>query len=93
MEEVVVAMRTNCGCFSLPPYREELIKSVSRSSTGNVILKRPTTDLLDVKRKIISDTLGVLKQLECGIQPDLEIILEGISLIEIQDEIGLETFY
>ena len=37
----------------------------------------------DLKENVICEFLHILDQLECGIQPNLEMILEEISLINI----------
>ncbi len=93
MEEVVV-VRTNCGCLSRLIYAQEHIDAKISRSSSEVILKKPTEDLCNLKRKVISDICGILKKLECGTQPDLELILEEISLIEISiDENGTTNFY
>lgn len=43
-------------------------------------------DVCALKCKIIEDYKHILAQLECGIQPDLEFILEEISLVYIYEE-------
>ena len=43
-------------------------------------------DLCQLKYKIICDFQDIIKSLECGIQPDLELLLQEISLIYINDE-------
>lgn len=37
----------------------------------------------ELKEKIICEYLGIIDKLECGIQLDLEFILEEISLVDI----------
>lgn len=43
-------------------------------------------DLCQLKSKIICDFQDIVKSLECGTQPDLEILLQEISLIYINNE-------
>lgn len=71
-----------CGCTLYRRYVEEQIQGKIQSDP-EIVLRRPTTPICDLKRKVISDVCRLLKQLECGIQPDLELILQEISLIEI----------
>lgn len=48
---------------------------------------QPTLDeLCELKRKIICDFQDIMNKLECGIQPDLEFLLQEISLIYIYDD-------
>lgn len=85
MEEDVDVMdkRFNpCGCTLYKQYIEEQIQGRIQSDP-EIVLRRPTTPICDLKRKVISDVYRLLKQLECGVQPDLELILQEISLIEI----------
>lgn len=42
--------------------------------------------LCDLKNKIIKDFRKILFQLECGIQPDLEFLLQEISLLYISND-------
>jgi len=37
----------------------------------------------ELKNKIICEYLGIIDKLECGIQLDLEFLLEEISLVDI----------
>ena len=46
----------------------------------------PKSNLCELKKKVIFDFQDIVNKLECGIQPDLEFILEEISLIYIYDE-------
>jgi hypothetical protein len=42
-------------------------------------------NLQELKNKIICEFLGIIDNLECGIRPDLEFLLEEISLVEIEE--------
>lgn len=43
-------------------------------------------ELCELKNKVICEFLDIIKKLNCGIQPDLEFLLQEISLIYIYDE-------
>lgn len=43
-------------------------------------------NLCELKEKIICDFQSIMSKLECGIQPDLEFLLEEISMIYIYEE-------
>lgn len=45
--------------------------------------KRDSIDDIELKKKIICEYNKIIDQLECGKHPDLEEILEEMSLIEI----------
>lgn len=79
-------MVTNCGCFSPSVYEETRDITLNYISNQEIRLFFPTTDINDLKRKAIVDLEEILQQLECGIQPDLELLLEKIALIEIEND-------
>ena len=61
--------------------------------TTTVLLTFPKIkDICALKCKIVEDYKHILAQLECGIQPDLEFILEEISLVYIYEEWNLVFF-
>ena len=43
-------------------------------------------NLCELKQKIILDFLNIVNKLECGIQPDLEFLLQEISIVYIKNE-------
>lgn len=43
-------------------------------------------NLCELKQKIICDFSDIVNKLECGIQPDLEFLLQEISLIYIYND-------
>ena len=47
----------------------------------------PITDIDKLKDKIICDYLLVISELEQGKQPKLEILLEEISVVDLEDEL------
>lgn len=48
--------------------------------------EKKTEDFCELKHKIICEFYNIIKSLECGKQPDLELILQEISLIYMNDE-------
>lgn len=44
-----------------------------------------SNNLSELKNKIICEYLKIIDKLECGIHPDLEFLLEEISLVEIME--------
>lgn len=44
-------------------------------------------DFCELKNKIICEFFDIINKLECGIQPDLEPILEDISIVYIYETI------
>ena len=49
-------------------------------------------DFYKLKYKIIQDFQEIIRLLECGIQPNLELLLQEISLIYINDERNIVFF-
>lgn len=77
-------MMTNCGCreISHDPIEFKIQECPQIHVNCGPLL--PNTNELDwckLQNKVICDFQKVIKQLECGIQPDIEIILEEISLL------------
>lgn len=73
-----------CGCNPIQEQIEYEIPQVIKSSNPYEIadLIFPN-DLEELKCKIIFEYNEILNKLECGIQEDLEFLLEEISLVEI----------
>lgn len=78
-------MMTNCGCreishdpieFKIQDYNPQV-----HINCGPLLPNTNEEDWCKLQNKIICDFEDIIKQLECGIQPDIEIILEEISLI------------
>ena len=77
-------MMTNCGCreISRTPIEFNIEDHPQvHINCGPILPNTNDCDLDILQNKIICDFQKVIKQLECGIQPDIETILEGISLI------------
>ena len=77
----------NCGCYRNSYIIEEEIPDIKTVTNFQVKLPVPELDINYVKQKTINDVLEVIQDLECGTQPELEIILQEISLIEIYGDI------
>ena len=77
-----------CGCNNIVPEPfESEIENIPQCECQCETTKRVSRDdFCSLKNKIIGEFLDVIKKLECGIQPDLELILQEISLIYIHNE-------
>lgn len=86
----VVGVTDNCGCNSPRQERFEFpIQDITSISNINLHIDEDIFDpeeLCKLKNKVICEFLDILNKLECGIQPDLEFLLQEISLIYIYDE-------
>lgn len=85
-------MINRCGCNDVTSQPIEFIIPESEYSTKLNITKHKLfeiyEDISKLKKDVICDFLCVLKQLECGIQPDLENIKYNIMKIDC-NTIGL----
>lgn len=81
----------DCRCHTIDnTYKEfEINDSCSKKpkSGGIKIPQIEDSDLSGLKNKIICEYEDIISKLECGIQPDLEFLLEEISLVYLYDEI------
>ena len=78
----------NCRCNPLPsPFEFQIPESPIKSKTlkGLPELFPIEHNLCELKQKIIQEYLQIIDKLECGIQKDLEFLLEEISLIDIME--------
>lgn len=83
----VVGRYSNCGCIELNSrYQEFPIPDSIVIYPKLNIPKINLNELQSLKDKIICEYYEILRQLECGIQPDIENLLEEISLIDIYYE-------
>lgn len=76
-----------CGCN---PVLEPIEYKIDNSTVNIKNLQLPElfpiqNDLQELKNKIIEEYFTILDKLECGIHPDLEFLLEEISLVEIRE--------
>ena len=77
-------MKYGCGCreISQTPIEFKIEDHPQvHTNCGPILPSSNDCDLVRLQNKIICDFINIVKQLECGIQPDIEIILEEISLI------------
>lgn len=76
--------RMNCGCSNpMTDYQKIEIKFRPIISYDNVKLSNTSDRTKELKCEIIQDLYDVIDNLECGIQPDLQEILEQLSIIEM----------
>lgn len=82
--------RLNCGCGSVPqPFETEIPISIYHNSSVTFEMPFCGNERDYLKEKIIQDFLDIIDKLECGIQPDLENIIEEISIIEMKKDWNL----
>lgn len=77
-----------CRCNPIPsPFEFQISESPIRNKTlkGLPELFPIENNLCELKQKIIQEYLQIIDKLECGIQKDLEFLLEEISLIDIME--------
>ena len=74
-----------CGCNPIQePFEFPINKAQTGSYPGYLQELFPIVNNIDeLKNKIICEYLGIIDKLECGIQLDLEFLLEEISLVDI----------
>lgn len=84
---VVVGRYSNCGCIEINSRLQEFPIPDSIVMYPKLNLVRQSIDEIEcLKKKVICEYNEILRQLECGIQPDIENLLEEISLIDIYYE-------
>lgn len=77
--------RLNCGCGEAPsPFEFQINDKPIIVSNIDFTLPNETDRQTCLMEKIIQDYFNIINKLECGIQPELENILEEISLIEMK---------
>lgn len=78
-----------CGCNPIQEPYEFPILTNSENNSPNIYIEdyySNINSLCELKKKIICDFYSIINKLECGIQPDLEFLLQEISLVYIYDE-------
>ena len=86
---IVDAMYDMCGCRDTTQkiFEFEIEDDILQCNCNCEEEKKISKDnFCSLKNKVIGEFLDIIKKLECGIQPDLELILQEISLIYIYDE-------
>ena len=83
-----------CDCNPIPEQFEFPIidDNINKYKFDFGKITNNSKDLCKLKYKIICDFQDIVKSLECGIQPSLEILLQEISLIYINNERGTVFF-
>lgn len=84
-------MRTDCGCIEIKhePLEFEITGPVPNLTKYPFVLPNTSEeDWCRLKNKIIFDFQDVVKKLECGIQPDIELLLEEISILYMNSNCG-----
>lgn len=74
-----------CGCNPIQePFEFKINRTQTASYLGYLQELFPIINNMDeFKNKIICEYQGIIDKLECGIQLDLEFLLEEISLVDI----------
>lgn len=74
-----------CGCNQISEPFEFSIENCNLGSNKIKLqeLFPVVNDINELKNKIIQEYLEIIDKLECGIQLDLEFLLEEISLVDI----------
>lgn len=84
-----------CGCCKpiIPIFEFEITNDILVSEKQNVILPiTPETDIELLKDKIICEYKLIITELERGRRPDLEFLLEEISVVELEKELDNREF-
>lgn len=85
--------KMNCGCNPISQEPFEFNITEVKGYIFNSKVKLPnTTDHSDcLKERIIQDYFSIISQLECGIKPDIETLLEEISLIDMKNNFNFNN--
>ena len=78
---------TRCGCNPVPePFEFKIPDNINNKfKSTSVEFFLQINNLQELKDKIICEYSKIIDNLECGIHPDLEFLLEEISLVEIME--------
>lgn len=74
-----------CGCpdISIIPIERKIPDDITiNTNSANITLKNDRDNIECLKKQIICEYYSIINQLECGIQPDVKLILEEISYIQ-----------
>ena len=77
----------SCGCNAIQhdPIEFKIDSTPLKYMNIGVILPNETEDDCCLMNKIIQEFFDIINKLECGIQPDIENILEEISLLDMKN--------
>ena len=76
-------MRQCCNP-SPEPFEFPIDSNIITSNVGSDVILQDVLNcgtICELKQKIICEFYDILHKLECGIQPDLELLLEEISVV------------
>lgn len=77
----------NCRCNPISePFEFPIIDKENNTDIHIEDYYPDLCNLCELKEKIICDFQSIISKLECGIQPDLEFLLEEVSIVYIYDE-------
>ena len=77
-------MRNRCGCNPVSePFEFQIQDNIITHNEHIRELFPLVNDINELKNKVICEYNNIINKLECGIQLDLEFLLEEISLIDI----------
>lgn len=77
-------MRNRCGCNPVSePFEFQIQDNIITRNEHIRELFPLVNDINELKNKVICEYNNIINKLECGIQLDLEFLLEEISLIDI----------
>ena len=78
----------------IPIFEFDISNDIFIPGNKNIILPiQPETDIDLLKDKIICEYKLIITELEQGHKPDLEFLLEEISLVDLNQEIDNREFY
>ena len=84
-------MRCGCNPILPEPFEFEIENNIRKYFDSDIKLPNRTDYTQCLKEKIIQDYLKIINQLECVIKPDLEILLEEISLVDMKNDINFNV--
>lgn len=85
--------RMNCGCnpISADPFEFNIVEVKGYVFDSKVILPNAIGHDDCLREKIVQDYFNIISQLECGIKPDIETLLEEISLIDMKNNFNFNN--
>ena len=82
----------NCCKPIIPFFEFEISEDIFIPNSKDTLPIIPETDISFLKEKVICEYLAIITALERGQKPNLEFLLEEISLIDIEKEINNREF-
>lgn len=79
------SMKCGCSDVSHTPIEFNIDSTPSSYVNYKTLLPNETNDDYCLMEKTVYDFISVINKLECGIQPDIEEILQEISLIDMKN--------